>query len=164
MRQPAVLASAAGHEGVGVLSEPLAQAVVVHDHGRYRRRRRYCQRPPRLAEPGLLTGRMRVGCGAGLRVIRRVRVFEVSVLVGQAWGLCPVSPIPAPPPGCRAAAAVIEAKDAKNAALRAGLAGLVAELEAERELVRRLELRVAELERWLRMDSSDSGRPARGNR
>ena len=69
-----------------------------------------------------------------------------------------MSPIPVPP-GCRAGAAVIEAKDAKDAALRAGLAGLRAELEAERELVRRLELRVAELERRLRMDSSDSGTP-----
>jgi transposase len=56
--------------------------------------------------------------------------------------------------------AVIEAKDAENAALRAGLAGMRAELEAERELVRRLELRVAELERRLRMDSSDSGMPS----
>ena len=55
---------------------------------------------------------------------------------------------------------VIEAKDAENAALRAGLAGLRAELEAERELVCRLELRVAELERRLRMDSSDSGMPS----
>jgi hypothetical protein len=55
--------------------------------------------------------------------------------------------------------AVIEAKDAENAALRAGLAGLRTKVDAERELVRRLELRVAELERRLRMDSSDSGTP-----
>jgi transposase len=55
--------------------------------------------------------------------------------------------------------AVIEAKDAENAASRAGLAGLRAEPEAKHELVRRLELRVAELERRLRMDSSDSGTP-----
>jgi transposase len=55
--------------------------------------------------------------------------------------------------------AVIEAKDAENATLRAALAGLRAELDAEHELVRRLELRVAELERRLRMDSSDSGTP-----
>jgi transposase len=48
--------------------------------------------------------------------------------------------------------AVVEAKDAENAMLRA-------ELGAERELRRRLELRVAELERQLRMDSSDSGTP-----
>ena len=48
--------------------------------------------------------------------------------------------------------AVIEARDAENAVLRA-------DLEAERELRRRLELRVAELERRLRMDSSDSGTP-----
>jgi len=49
--------------------------------------------------------------------------------------------------------AVVEAKDAELAALRA-------ELDAERELRRRLELRVAELERQLRMDSSDSGTPS----
>jgi len=47
---------------------------------------------------------------------------------------------------------VVEAKDAENAVLRA-------ELGAERELRRRLELRVAELERQLRMDGSDSGTP-----
>jgi transposase len=46
--------------------------------------------------------------------------------------------------------AVVEAKDAENAVLRA-------ELDAERELRRRLELRLAELERRLSMDSSDSG-------
>jgi len=55
--------------------------------------------------------------------------------------------------------AVIEAKDAENTALRTGLAGLRGELEAERELRRRLELRVAELERRLGMDSSNSGTP-----
>ena len=55
--------------------------------------------------------------------------------------------------------AVIEAKDAELAALRASLAAVRADLEAERELRRRLELRVAELERRLRMDSSDSGTP-----
>jgi Transposase IS66 family len=48
--------------------------------------------------------------------------------------------------------AVVEAKDAENAALRA-------ELDAERELRRRLELRLAELERRLSMDSTDSGTP-----
>jgi transposase len=55
--------------------------------------------------------------------------------------------------------AVIEAKDAEIVALRAALGGMRADLEAEHELVRRLELRVAELERRLRMDSSDSGTP-----
>ena len=55
--------------------------------------------------------------------------------------------------------AVIEAKDAELAALREGFAAVRADLEAERELRRRLELRVAELERRLRMDSSDSGTP-----
>ena len=49
--------------------------------------------------------------------------------------------------------AVVEAKDAENAMLRA-------ELAAERELRRRLELRIAELERRLRQDSSDSGTPS----
>jgi hypothetical protein len=48
--------------------------------------------------------------------------------------------------------AVVEAKDAENAVLRAGLA-------AERELRRRLELQVAELQRRLGMDSTDSGMP-----
>jgi transposase len=46
-----------------------------------------------------------------------------------------------------------EAKDAENALLRA-------ELDAGRELRRRLELRLAELERRLGMDSSDSGTPS----
>jgi transposase IS66 family protein len=49
--------------------------------------------------------------------------------------------------------AVVEAKDSENAVLRA-------ELDAERELRRRLELRLAELERRLSMDSSDSGTPS----
>src|SRR5947207_8367606 len=49
--------------------------------------------------------------------------------------------------------AVVQAKDAENAVLRR-------ELDAERELRRRLELRVAELERRLGMDSTDSGTPS----
>ena len=49
--------------------------------------------------------------------------------------------------------AVTEAKDAQIAALRA-------ELEASRERERRLELRLAELERRLGMDSTDSGTPS----
>jgi len=48
--------------------------------------------------------------------------------------------------------AVIEAKDAENAMLRA-------ELEAQLERYRRLELRVAELERRLESDSTTSGTP-----
>jgi transposase len=48
---------------------------------------------------------------------------------------------------------VVEAKDAENAVLRR-------ELDAERELRRRLELRLAELERRLGMDSTDSGTPS----
>jgi transposase len=49
--------------------------------------------------------------------------------------------------------AVVEAKDAENQVLRA-------ELDAARERERRLGLRLAELERRLRMDSSDSGTPS----
>jgi len=49
--------------------------------------------------------------------------------------------------------AVVEARDAENAVLRQ-------ELDAERELRRRLELRLAELERRLLMDSTDSGTPS----
>ena len=49
--------------------------------------------------------------------------------------------------------AVVEAKDAENAVLRR-------ELDAERVLRRRLELRLAELERRLSMDSTDSGTPS----
>jgi hypothetical protein len=48
--------------------------------------------------------------------------------------------------------AVVEAKDAENTVLRA-------ELAAERELRKRLELQVAELQRRLGMDSTDSGTP-----
>ena len=48
---------------------------------------------------------------------------------------------------------MVEAKDAENALLRA-------ELDAERELRKRLELRLAELERRLGMDSTDSGTPS----
>jgi transposase len=48
--------------------------------------------------------------------------------------------------------AVVEAKDAENGLLRA-------ELAAERELRKRLELQVAGLQRRLGMDSTDSGTP-----
>jgi hypothetical protein len=51
--------------------------------------------------------------------------------------------------------AVVEAKDAEVSLLRA-------ELETERELRRRLELQVAELQRRLGMDSTDSGTPTSG--
>jgi hypothetical protein len=51
--------------------------------------------------------------------------------------------------------AVVEAKDAEVSLLRA-------ELEAERELRRRLELQVAELQRRLEIDSTDSGTPTSG--
>jgi hypothetical protein len=59
--------------------------------------------------------------------------------------------------GLRAANArlrvVVEAKDGE-------IAGLRAELDAGRELIRRLGLRLAELERRLDMDSTDSGTPS----
>ena len=48
---------------------------------------------------------------------------------------------------------VLAERDAEVAALRA-------ELDADRELIRRLGLRLAELERRLDMDSSDSGTPS----
>jgi hypothetical protein len=66
-----------------------------------------------------------------------------------------VSDEPGPPDGGeeqRDLRAMLEAKDAENAALRA-------ELATERELRKRLELKVAELARRLGMDSSDSGTP-----
>jgi hypothetical protein len=64
-----------------------------------------------------------------------------------------VSDEPAVQPLAARLRAVIAAKDDEIGALRAGL-------EAERERSRRMELRVAELERRLNMDSSDSGTPA----
>ncbi len=68
----------------------------------------------------------------------------------------PDEPVPDDAAGLRAAnarlRAVVEARGAEAAALRA-------ELGAERELRRRLELRLAELERRLGMDSTDSGTP-----
>jgi hypothetical protein len=69
----------------------------------------------------------------------------------------PDEPLPDDAAGLRAANAglrsVVEAKDAENALLRA-------ELSAARERERRLELRLAELERRLGMDSTDSGTPS----
>ena len=69
----------------------------------------------------------------------------------------PDEPVPDDAAGLRAAnarlRAVVEAKDAEIEVLRA-------ELDAERELRRRLELRLAELERRLGMDSTDSGTPS----
>jgi hypothetical protein len=56
--------------------------------------------------------------------------------------------------------AVIGAKDEQIAALEASLEAAVAGLEASRERERRLELRLAELERRLSMDSTDSGTPS----
>jgi hypothetical protein len=56
--------------------------------------------------------------------------------------------------------AVIAAKDEQIASLTASLETALAALNGEREQRRRLELRVAELERRLSMDSSDSGTPS----
>ncbi len=56
--------------------------------------------------------------------------------------------------------AVIAAKGEQIAALQASLETALQALEAERALSRRLELRVAELERRLSMDSTDSGTPS----
>ena len=68
----------------------------------------------------------------------------------------PDEPVPDDAAGLRAAnarlRAVVEARAAEIDVLRA-------ELDAERELRRRLELRLAELERRLGMDSTDSGTP-----
>jgi len=55
---------------------------------------------------------------------------------------------------------VIAAKDAQIASLTAVADAAVAALQGERELRRRHELRIAELERRLNMDSSDSGTPS----
>lgn len=56
--------------------------------------------------------------------------------------------------------AVIVAMDERVAALSASLETALGALKGEREQRRRLELRVAELERRLSMDSSDSGMPS----
>jgi transposase len=56
--------------------------------------------------------------------------------------------------------AVIAAKDEQIASLTATAEAALAALKGEREQRRRLELRVAELERRLSMDSSDSGTPS----
>ena len=69
----------------------------------------------------------------------------------------PDEPVPDDAAGLRAAnarlRAVVEAKDAEIAALRA-------ERDADREVIRRLGLRLAKLERRLGMDSTDSGTPS----
>jgi hypothetical protein len=56
--------------------------------------------------------------------------------------------------------AVIAARDEQIAVLKAGLDAALARLEASAERERRLELRLAELERRLSMDSSDPGTPS----
>ena len=69
----------------------------------------------------------------------------------------PDEPVPDDATGLRAANARLRAVVAERAA---EIEGLRAGLEAERELRRRLELRLAELERRLGMDSTDSGTPS----
>ena len=69
----------------------------------------------------------------------------------------PDEPVPDDAAGLRAANARLRAVVAERAA---EIEGLRAGLEAERELRRRLELRLAELERRLGMDSADSGTPS----
>ena len=69
----------------------------------------------------------------------------------------PDEPVPDDAAGLRAANARLRAVVAEKAA---EIEGLRAGLEAERELRRRLELRLAELERRLGMDSTDSGTPS----
>jgi transposase len=69
----------------------------------------------------------------------------------------PDEPVPDDAAGLRAAnarlRAVVEAKDDE-------ITGLRAELDADREVIRRLGLRLAELERRLDRDSTDSGTPS----
>ena len=69
----------------------------------------------------------------------------------------PDEPVPDDAAGLRAANARLRAVVTERAA---EIEGLRAGLEAERELRRRLELRLAELERRLGMDSTDSGTPS----
>jgi len=69
----------------------------------------------------------------------------------------PDEPVPDDAAGLRAVNARLRAVVAERAA---EIEGLRAGLEAERELRRRLELRLAELERRLGMDSTDSGTPS----
>ena len=69
----------------------------------------------------------------------------------------PDEPVPDDAAGLRAANARLRAVVAERAA---EIEGLRAGLEAERELRRRLELRLAGLERRLGMDSTDSGTPS----
>jgi hypothetical protein len=56
--------------------------------------------------------------------------------------------------------AVIEAKDEQIASLTGSLEAALAALQGEREQRQRMELRIAELERRLSMDSGDSGTPS----
>jgi transposase len=60
--------------------------------------------------------------------------------------------------------AVIGAKDEQIAALQSRLEAALAAPEGEREIRHRLELRLAEVERRLSMDSTDSGTPSSGER
>lgn len=73
----------------------------------------------------------------------------------------PDEPMPADAAGLRAANARLRQVVASQAA---EIEGLRAEHDADRELIRRLGLRLAELERRLSMDSTDSGTPTSGER
>src|SRR5690348_12372398 len=93
--------------------------------------------------------------GRGWRDTSRT-VLEPVVEVEHDRGLCPMRDRSAGAGEQRVLLArlraVVAAKDAENAMLRA-------ELDAARERYRRLELRVAELERRLGQDSTNSGTP-----
>jgi hypothetical protein len=82
-------------------------------------------------------------------------------LIGVGWcgSLCrvPDEPVPDDAAGLRAANARLRAVVESQAA---EIGGLRAERDADRELIRRLGLRLAELERRLGMDSTDSGTPS----
>lgn len=69
----------------------------------------------------------------------------------------PDEPVPDDAAGLRAANARLRELLAER---DADIAGLEARLDGERELRRRLELRLAEMERRLGMDSTDSGTPS----
>jgi transposase len=69
----------------------------------------------------------------------------------------PDEPVPGDAAGLRAANARLRAV---VAAKNTEITGLRAELDADREMIRRLGLRLAELERRLDMDSTDSGTPS----
>jgi transposase len=86
-------------------------------------------------------------------------LFVYLIGVGWCGSLCrvPDEPVPDDAAGLRAANARLRAVVESQAA---EIEGLRAERDADRELIRRLGLRLAELERRLGMDSTDSGTPS----